>query len=158
MKAAPILPFVLIALFVGGCMAPKPQPINPNEARAISKDLQVTIALPSRSFVIGQTMKVTVTARNNGENPIHIESRSSNLVTIQVFQKELQGWQQVKHYPQAGLTVLSPWALAPGQERTWQLNLPIEPDWPTGAPVRIKALLNGADRPSPEINVRISPK
>lgn len=119
-------------------------------------DLEMTLEVDEQVLVTGETLPVTVTVTNIRQtDPVEIEARSSALVIVELLRWQPEGWQQVARYPQAALMVLSPWTLKAGQTRTFELELPVEPNWPTHESLHLRARLNGVDDAKLRVPVRV---
>jgi len=51
--------------------------------------------------------------------------------------------------------VMKPWTLPAGDERSWTLRIPVEPDWPTAEALRITGELNGRPEVSPVVCIEV---
>jgi hypothetical protein len=134
---------------VPGC--PKPQEFPHGiESQATANGLTLELTVPRREFVRGETLPVTVVAHNRSGKEMTINAGSGALVYVSVFHRTPAGWELVKRYPQTAAPLASPWRLARGgSSAPLRLDLPVEPDWPTGEPLKLLAELNG--RPEPKV-------
>ena len=105
--------------------------------------LVVTAGVPQRNYIRGQTVTVDVAVRNTSGRDMAIQADSGALVYATLWRKTAIGWEQVKRYPQTAVMVAAPWKLASGKTYKCTLNLPVEPDWPTGEPLKLTVELNG---------------
>ena len=157
MRTAPRLALSLLAVAaLAGCEKPAqfaPLPSISNSATA--DGLMVALALPKRTFAIGETTQATVIVRNLTKNPIEIPANSSAPYFLRVYRMTTVGWEVVKQYPQSALMVMSPWTIAPQSEKRYTPNLPVEPDWPTGS-VRVDVELNGRPGIRPGLTVTVT--
>jgi hypothetical protein len=157
---APACLFALL-LIVGaaaGCRTElAPANPGPDAAVAANKGLELILELPGRNFTAGQTMAVTVTARNVGDSPIVMQTTGAP-VYIRVYRHTTIGWDEVKRYPQNEIMVAGKWTLEPISQRVFNMNIPVEADWPTGEPLRIAAQLNGRGDVKPAVVVRVKSK
>ena len=64
-------------------------------------------------------------------------------------------WEEVKRYPQAETTTMNPWTLEANSHRTFEMQLTVQPDWPTGEPLRMTAELNGRKDVSPSLTLTV---
>ncbi len=143
---------IAIAFLVIGLVSAAGCQSKPDEIlwRAQADDgLVVTAGVPHRNYVRGGTVTVSVVVRNISADDIAIGADSGALVYATLWRKTTIGWEQVKRYPQSAVMVASPWKLAAGKTYKCPLNLPIEPDWPTGEPLRLTVELNGRDDLAP---------
>ncbi len=120
--------------------------------------LRLKIELPKSKLVRGESFKLAVTATNRTFKPIHIEANTGTPVYVRVWSKEPVGWEQVRRYPQATTMVMSPWTIQARKTRRFEMQLTVEPDWPTCEPIRLTAELNGRDGLRPELTVEIVPE
>ncbi len=118
--------------------------------------LEISLEVPKRNLVGGERFNVLITARNKTDEPMEISARSGAPVFVRVFRYTGLTWREVKHYPQAAIMVMSPWTLPARGQRTFAMNLTVEPDWPTGELLRITGELNGRDEVSPGVTVHVS--
>lgn len=156
MRTARLLPGVLIALVLTGCMLWQRGKVDPRAVNSIEVDgLVVGIEMPKHAFNPGERAPVTVTARNKTAKPMTIEATSGAPLFVRIWRHTGIGWDEVKRYPQATTMVMKSWTLAPGAERTFRLLLPIEPDWPTSEPLRVTCELNGRPEAAPQVIIRV---
>ncbi len=119
-----------------------------------SGGLVLGIEVPKRQFAVGETFPVRITAQNQGKDPITITAKSTSPVYVLIYRHDGIGWEELLHYPKAEMMVVRTWTLAPGAARRYSLNLTVEPNWPTGEPLRVAAVVNGL--PGPEAGVEIT--
>jgi hypothetical protein len=96
----------------------------------------------------GDTIPVTVTVENTSGDPIHWKARNTAPVIVRLQEQSPVGenvWQDVKKYPQAAGMAITPHRYEPGQEKTYTMNIPVEPDWPRGEVVRLAVHPNGRE-------------
>ena len=105
--------------------------------------LVVTAGVPQRNYVRGDTIAVNVDVRNVGDSDIAIPADSGALVYATLWRRTTIGFEQVNRYPQTAVMVAAPWKLRGGKNYKCTLNLPVEPDWPTGEPLKLTVELNG---------------
>ena len=148
----PLLLAATVAL--AGCEGQKvaPRPANSVEINGLA----VTIDVPNRSFTVGEQFKVTVTAHNTTKQPMRIPAGSGAPVYVRLWRYTGLAWEEVKRYPESAVMIMRPWSLAPGQKRTFAMQLAVEPDWPTGEVLRITAELNGRAEVAPGVTVEVS--
>lgn len=129
---------------VAGCRPGRALPLQQDiVAQETKAALMVELRLPRRNLVRGETLPVTVVARNLTKEEIVIPAETGALVYVTLWRRTEAGWEQVKRYPQMSAQVLSHWRLPPKSSQNFPLKLPVAPDWPTGEPLRITAELNG---------------
>ena len=147
---------VLAALCFAGCApsASKTAGIV-YSSTAAGDGLTVTLTLPRTVFVVGDRVTATITATNTTRRPIDIPADTGALVYVRIFRYMPVGWEEVKRYPQTATMVMSPWKLPPKAQRTFNLNLTVEPDWPAKEPLRMTAELNGRPKVTPVLIVRV---
>lgn len=151
---------LLLLLGVGilsGCPAP-PDRTGPAVNTVERDGLEVSLSVPKRTFRVGESFRATVTARNTTGDPIHIVARSGAKVHIRVQRHGEFGWEEVLEYPQAAVMMINPWTLPGRKAETFTLNLKVEPNWPTGEPLRLVAVLNGREAVSPGVVIRVEPR
>ena len=144
-----------IVAIAAGC---GPQKIDATPVNTVEVDgLSVSLELPDRQFRTGQQARAVVVARNLTDRPIPIDARTGAPVYIRILRFTGISWEDVKRYPEAATMVMSPWTLDAGAQRTFVMNLTVEPDWPTGEIIRITAGLNGREEASPGLAVEVMP-
>ena len=137
---------IAIMLLVAGLVSAAGCQSKPDEIlwRAQADDgLVVTAGVPQRNYIRGGTVAVSVAVRNVSGDDIAIGADSGALVYATLWRKTTIGWEQVKRYPQSAVMVAAPWKLRAGKTYKCTLNLPVEPDWPTGEPLKLTVELNG---------------
>jgi len=134
------------------------QTLDDRPVNAVRKgDLDVRIELPRRHYLVGETMDVTVTAHNHGDQPVFVPAGSGAKVLVRVYCHAGTGWELAKRYPQAATMVISPWSLAPGETAgPFVLKVPVEPDWPTHEILRVTGELNGLPDVAPGVAVTVA--
>jgi hypothetical protein len=105
--------------------------------------LSVTVDTPQRNVVRGQSLQVTVTAKNTSDKPIEIVAANGAPVIVTLARKTSAGWETVKTFPENATQVTQKWTLQPKAERKFPLTLPLSADLPTGEPLRLTAKVNG---------------
>jgi len=149
--------FFALVLFGGalaaGCQGQKPIPVASNTRELAG--LAVSLELPKRQFVQGEQFNVVITARNMTKRPIQIVAQSGAAVHVSIRRHNGLSWQEVKRYPQAALMVMRPWTLDAGVERSFMMQLTVEPDWPTDEPLQITGQLNGRFDPQPAVTIEV---
>ena len=141
--------FLALSLTAVTSCGPKELPPLGIVSQAVKDGLGVELRVPRRSLVRGETVPITVTARNLGKKEMVIPATSGALVYVILWRKTAVGWERVKRYPETAVPVASTWRLAPGAAQPFPLNLPIAPDWPVGEPLRLTAELNGRPEVKP---------
>jgi hypothetical protein len=151
------IPAVLFSIaLVCGCAQKHAMPSSSGLASQQAGGLVMSLEVPGTSYAVGGQMPVTIIARNTAKEPVRITANSTDLAQVRIYQHTPAGWDLIKQYPQAAISVMSPWTLGPQQERVWHMSIPVEPDWPTGEPLRVAALLNGRTDVSPSVIVNVS--
>jgi len=150
------VPMAICSILAAGCDSP--DVVGPT--LEVSDDdgtgLVVGIELPKSHFVPGEHLAVKVTAQNTTDEPMSILAQTGAPVYVNIWRNTGLGWDTVKRYPQAATMVMSPWELSAGQTRTFTLRLTVEPDWPTGEPLRMTAQLNGRESITPGIIITVA--
>ena len=136
-----------------GCKQPdadngKPAAISQEKA---ADGLVVTLEVPSREFVQGETVPVTVRVTNTSDQPIQIRATSAALVKFTVWQKQVGGLARIKTIPEMAAQVLSPWVLEADSTRTFTRDLEVTKDWPTNEILWLSAELNGREGLMPKV-------
>jgi len=147
---------VICAALAAGCDSHEVAGPTLEVSVADENGLVVGIELPKRHFVPGEHLAVRVTAQNTTDEPMTIFARTGAPVYVSIWRNTGLGWDEVERYPKAAAMVMSPWELPAGQTRTFTLRLRVEPDWPTGEPLRIAAQLNGRERITPGIIITVA--
>ncbi len=111
--------------------------------------LVVAAGVPHRNYVRGQTVTIVVAVRNTSGGDMIIPADSGALVYATLWRRTAIGFEQVKRYPQTAVMVAAPWKLISGKTYKCTLNLPVEPDWPTGEPLKLTIELNGRNDLAP---------
>jgi len=150
------LTFLTFAALVGCQPAAPVTDLNANTVQR--SGLAVTLKLDRRSFVAGQTVRVALAARNVTQARIPIDATSGTPVFVRLWRNAGLGWEVVRTYPQSALMIASPWTLPPGAVRTFELRLPVEPDWPTGELLRLTGELNGRPDAQAVLTISIQPR
>jgi len=156
MRIAKFSSLLLAAVVLGGCANPKAVDLSPPNSVEID-GLKVTIKVPKRSFVTGEQFRVLITACNTTRHPIRIPAAGGAPVYVRIWRHTGLSWEEVKRYPEAATTIMTPWTLPAGQKWTRIMNLTVEPDWPTGELLRVTAELNGREDASPALTVEVTP-
>jgi len=147
MKAYLNLPVLVAALALSGCA--DRAGIEVGKATVESAGLSVGLEIPTSSFVVGESFEIAVTAENKTLKPITIRPDSGARVYVRVWRNTGITWRQVKRYPPTAVVVMRSWQLPPGGRRRFAMELTVEPDWPTGEPLKLTAELNGRDDAAP---------
>ncbi len=145
-----VLPAVLAAALLSGCPGQSPQPTTqPRQAASrpatgtAREDMALSLELPKRQFTMGEKFKIRLTARNISNRTIRIPVSPGAPIKIRIWRRVAMGWDEIRTYPQAAQLTTHPWQLKPGQERSFEMVLTVEPDWPTQDRVAVIAELNG---------------
>lgn len=145
---------VLLALgIVGGCAQRSELDVDRPENVAKGDGLVVKISLPKRDLEIGQDLRVTVTAINTTDKPITLHSPSGAPVLVRVVRRGLLGSEDVRFYPRSAMSNIHSWVLPVGRRRTFDLIVPVEPDWPVAEILYVSAELNGYPKVAPSVFV-----
>ncbi len=148
MKRVGSLAFLLsvtLATAMSGCQesgwpfaASAPQVVSAAEGMVVSMEV------PRRIFRVGEKFVVNVTIRNLlKKQQIAIMADSGAPVYVRLFRHTGLAWDQMKRYPETTTMVMTPWTLAPLEQRSYAVQLTVEPDWPTYEPLRLTAEVNG---------------
>lgn len=137
-----------------GCAAKPVAPSSPFVSSQELDGLAVTLTAPPKTYHVGESMPVTIAVQNQSKSPIQVQSLGSDLVQVKVYHQTDVGWEQALQFPEIALPVVTPWTLAPGAQRSWTLNIPIEPTWPSDATIRLVGVLNGLPGPAPTVTFR----
>jgi hypothetical protein len=156
MNSVKLSVLVLVAAWLVGCVPPAPAPSRDAASVKTWDGLVVTLEVPKRDFHAGEQFAATVVARNDGENPITISARTGTQAYVRLMHHELVGWGEVRRYPQTSLLLAQTWTLEPKEERRMVLNLTVEPDWPTGVPLRLVGFVNGRPEAAPAVTVSVA--
>ncbi len=158
--AAPLIALALAGLLLAGCTpGPAVDAPSPVTATAAGQDLRVQVTVQPRTVRIGEPLHVSLIATNTSEDqPVTITSRTGALMLVTVWEHDNRTWQQVRQYPEAAIQVLSPWTLGPGESRTFEMTVPVEPGWPEAKRVRITAHLNGRPQLQPGVITTVLPR
>lgn len=155
----PISLLSVLVLLLAGCTLFEPRPEIEAPIGPVSSDsadgLTVQLEVAGDQLTTGERFDVKVTAINLSNAPITIPSRSGALVYVRLFRHTGLYWQEVKRYPQAETTIMSPWTLQANSRRTFEMQLTVEPDWPTGEPLLMTAELNGRKDVAPSLTLNV---
>lgn len=146
---------LLVTLMLIGCNGAE-VPLGSDSAEAAG--LMVRIQAPKTTFLTGEEFKVVVVARNTTHKPMRIDATTGAPVYLRIWRHTGLGWQQVRRYPQVATMVMNPWTLKPRSERRFELNLVVEPDWPTNEALLLTAELNARGDVVPSIFIGIVPR
>jgi len=153
MKACVNLPVLVAALALSGCA--DRAGIEVDKATVESAGLSVSMEMPKSSFVVGESFALAVTAENKTLRPIPVYPDSGAPVYVRVWRHTGITWRQVKRYPPTAVVVMKRWELSPGGRRRFTMKLTVEPDWPTGEPLKLTAELNGRDDAAPGVLILV---
>lgn len=162
------LPAALTAALLSGCPPPSPSPqptTQPRQAasrpapatRTARVDMALSLELPKRRFTMGEEFKIRLTARNISNRTVRIPVRPGGPIKVRIWRQVALGWDEIRVYPQAHRVTTHPWQLEPGQERSFEMVLTVEPDWPTHDTVAVLAELNGRPDLRARDTIRIAP-
>ena len=147
-----------LVLAAAGCAPQKPMrgESGQNFVRTATGDgLEVQMVLSQRYLLRGETLDVTVTAKNVSDKDMTIEARSGALAQVAVSRTTAVGWEQIKLYPESAIMVMKPWTLKAGESRKFPLSIQVAPDWPTGEQLKVEAYLNGKPKVKPSAYVEV---
>jgi hypothetical protein len=105
--------------------------------------LLLEMSIPDRYFVRGDTVPVTVVARNTADEDLTVRADSGALVYVWLWRHTGTAWEQVKRFPAAAVMAAREWKLPAGGSHKLAMNLDVTADWPTGEPLKLTAELNG---------------
>jgi hypothetical protein len=152
---------VFSMICLAGCApVPPPRVQAPAGAAASAQSGGITLSLelPRYIYRVGDQVPVTIRATNITDHPIYVVSDGRDLVRAVVYQHLTIGWERVKQYPALAEPVRVPWSLPPHGQRVWQLLLPVEPDWPMGEQMMLKAEINNGPAIRPGVPIQIYPQ
>jgi hypothetical protein len=134
-------------------------PTAAGPATVTRESLQVSISADRYTVKVGEQVHVTVTARNLSRTPIQIESATAAPVIVTLWRYDrAKGWVRVRQFPTAPLRRHSRWELGKKEQRTFRIDLPVEPDWPSLTTLKLSAELNGRPDARPHVFVYVQPK
>jgi len=111
--------------------------------QAVKEGLTLEMSVPERHYVSGQTIPLTIMARNETRDDMVIDAGSGALVAVTVWRRTELGWEKVKRLPETAVMMPSPWKLPAKGSHTFTMNLSVTPDWPTGEWLKLTGELNG---------------
>ena len=145
-------------LVVVGC-APPPSPLeDPGMAVARHGPLAIGIAVSPKEPAPGQNITVTVAVENRGRHPETIVHAGSARVLLTVSRLGLVGWDEIRTYPRARAMLLHSYELKPGASFTESVSVRVDPDWPVGELLRVRARLSGRDEVAVAEFVTVRPR
>jgi len=121
------------------------------------KGLDVSIRLPKRQWKVGETMAIQVKAVNMTNAPVEIHSPTGAPVLIRIMRQSRMSYEQVRVYPGSATANILNWTLPARGERTFELMVPVEPDWPVAEVLYVSAELNGYPRYNPSLAIIVEP-
>lgn len=143
MRIAILCALTLAAGLLGGCQT-GPAAQSGLTYQASGNGLTVAIRLPSKVYTRGSTVPMTVVATNTTEQPMMFKADSMADVYATVSRTTaIGGVEQVKKFPESVVAVPHNWTLAAGGSKTFKLDVPIGPDWPTAEWLTLSVALNG---------------
>jgi len=133
-------------------------PVKPagNFAQYQSKGLLVSILATKAVYKVGETMPVQISAKNVTDQPIEVIATAGDLAQVKIYRRTTIGWEQALQYPQAAADLITPWKLVPGQKRSWKLDIPVEPTWPSAENLRVAGAINGRPDAVATIIIRVN--
>lgn len=159
---------MLAAVALIGCRRPpplqeptrvEPPAVDPNVVThtASTYALELTLQLPRGELTVGQTVDMTLIARNVTLEPIWLTAPQQTHWILRVWRHTGLAWEEVKRYPPTPMNVQLPWILGGRKTRTFHARIPVEPDWPTAETLRITAELAGEGDVVPQLSVTVRP-
>lgn len=146
-----------LGLPLGCTQAPEPGP-SPTVDVERQGDLALRLEVDRQQVRVGESLELTLTATNTGEQPMRIEATSGAEVIVTIWRRQWNDWIRVKEYPEAAIQVLSPWTLGAESERTFTRSIPVQPDWPVLEQMRLTTELNGRPDVRPEVMITVQPR
>ena len=107
----------------------------------------------------GDTITVSVRIENTSDQTIRWTARNTAPVHVRVQEEselEMGLWQDMKVYPEMAGMAITPHEFAPGEEKTYTMNVPVEPDWPRGEVVRLAVHPTGRRELTGTIKVKVA--
>jgi hypothetical protein len=146
---------MLLLTAAAGCQPARPAADEGFTVGAVNQGLLLGVNLPGRYFARGDTVPLTLLARNVTDRDMVIHADSGALVYVRLARHTSMAWQEVKRFPAAAVTVARDWKLPAGGSHKFVMNLDVTPDWPTGEPLRLTAELNGRDDVQPAALIEV---
>jgi hypothetical protein len=153
---------VLSLLFLVGCASSPPARavtaahVGPGVG-AESGGISLSLGVPRYTYRVGDKVPVTIVATNTTDHPVGVVSDGADLVRVAVYRHLVIGWDRVKQYPAWASPVRVAWTLPPHGQRTWQLLLTVEPDWPVNERARLQAEINNGPPARASVPIEIYP-
>lgn len=146
-----------VLLLIGGCSGQKSYYLTNSSLTAVTQsgELMLSMELPARRFHVGDSVPVKVRAYNMGGKPIEINPNGLDLVQVRLYRDIGIGWERIKKYPCLAQPVCQPYLIQPGQEIFWQMDLPVEPDWPRAEQILLKVFLNDRREVAPSMLIEV---
>ena len=157
----PCVPLCLLALLAaGGCVNQTGPRREQVQFSVVRRDkLEVSVTADPRIATVGETIRVTVAARNRGRKPIRIESATAAPVIATLWRYDAaKGWIRVKEFPTAPQRQRSSWVLPHGEAEPLRIELPVEPDWPVLETLKLSAEVNGRPDARPHVFIYVKPQ
>lgn len=148
-------------LLTAGCSMWNSQPAEPSgplDNTVVVDNLSATLNVDKVHASVGESFAVSLTVRNTGQEPIRINAPTGAKMLVTVWRYTPIGWERVKQYPESVIQVVSPWTLEPGQTRTFEMIVPVTPDWPQLESLRLTAEPNGRMDVRPAVMVDVAPQ
>jgi len=121
------------------------------------KGLDVSIRLPKRQWKVGETMVLEVKAVNTTRSPVEIHSPTGAPVLVRIMRASRMSYEQVRVYPGSATANILNWTLPASSTRTFNLMVPVEPDWPVAEVLYVSAELNGYPKYNPSLAIVVEP-
>jgi len=146
-------------LAAGGCVDQGGRGGDEAPPNVVRRDkLEVSVTADPRVAAIGETIRVTVAARNHGYKPIPIESETAAPVIATLWRYDAaKGWIRVKEFPTAARRQHASWVLRSRKAEPFHLDLPVDPDWPVLETLKLSAELNGRPDARPHVFIYVKP-
>jgi len=156
MKTVVAMLSLILLTTVGGCLwREKPARIEGVAVQAVDEGLVLKMSVPRRNYVRGQSVPVTLVAENTTKQDMTIASDSGALVRVSLWRQSQLGWQHAKTFPTTAVMIPTKWILPAGKARTFTMDLPVTPDWPTAEYLRLRGHLNGRPALAPEVLIQV---
>ena len=126
---------------------------------AASGNLHLTLRTDRRVAHVGDTLTLTVEAKNTGWTGMTIEAATAAPVIATVWRYDsVKGWVRYKDFPPVSYRTRQKWDLGLGQRRDFTMKLAVGADWPVLETLKITAELNGRPDARPHVLLNIQPK
>ncbi len=135
---------IIVALALSSC-APTCKPEIPAGEQAVTKsaDLSAIMVIPKTVFHWGDALPVHIIITNTGDKPVTIQPPSGAPAYVSLSRVGRLYTEMLKRYPEFPTVSMSPYTLAPGESRTFRLDLVVGRDWPTHEKLRLVSEISG---------------